>query len=586
MSYPHASPSTPRRPVFPDIEPQGKHTHSHAHSQAIYNADPTKDEPGFFRGLGKAMLATAIFRCWHFILFFTIEAIVVTYVHQKGIQTLAIESTLMNVLGTVLGFVISYRSSSAFDRYNEGRKYWSQIVYNIRMFSRVVWFHISDEPTGNMKLGAAKDVEEYRARMLVEKKTVLNLLLGYAVALKHYLRGEDGHHYADLFHLIKFLPAYALPAGITVETLPSKRAKKQQKQAEGNKLKTQPSISSDALPLPATSASLRNRNSSSTQTEKYGSNNHTVVSAPPTQRGDVLYLLPARDPPGYHVFDFWPMSLFVRSMQKRGKTVRGRKALRDRARNGQLSGNVPLEITLYLSSYIASLQQRGADGSSTGQMSTALGQMVDALTGLERILQTPIPFSYAVHLWTVTLVWLVALPFQILKPLGWLTIPGVALAAFVYCGLMKSAEELENPFGYDLNDLSLDHFTHNIIRKELQALTALPMPDPTKWAFSPDNDAVFDPDGQVIYMDCSDEPRPQDHDVASPEEWVKRGEKDIRAALSATVAVSQAHVSSNHAGSNHHGVIAAGAIAGADIGATEAAFSAPAATADAGGGSQ
>ena len=69
------------------------------------------------------------------------------------------------------------------------------------------------------------------------------------------------------------------------------------------------------------------------------------------------------------------------------------------------------------------------------------------MTGLERILQTPIPFSYAVHLWTVTLVWLVALPFQILEPLGWLTIPGVALAAFVYCGLMKCAEELENPFG-------------------------------------------------------------------------------------------------------------------------------------------
>lgn len=134
------------------------------------------------------------------------------------------------------------------------------------------------------------------------------------------------------------------------------------------------------------------------------------------------------------------MSLFVRSLQKRGKAVRGRKALRDRAQNGYLSGNVPLEITLYISSYIASLQQRGADAANTNLMNASLTQMVDALTGLERILQTPIPFSYAVHLWTVTLVWLVALPFQILEPLGWLTIPGVALAAFVYCGLMKCAE--------------------------------------------------------------------------------------------------------------------------------------------------
>jgi hypothetical protein len=33
---------------------------------------------------------------------------------------------------------------------------------------------------GNMKLGAAKSVDEFRARTLVEKKTVLNLLLAFA----------------------------------------------------------------------------------------------------------------------------------------------------------------------------------------------------------------------------------------------------------------------------------------------------------------------------------------------------------------------------------------------------------------------
>jgi ion channel-forming bestrophin family protein len=84
------------------------------------------------------------------------------------------------VLGTVLGFVISYRSSSGFDRYNEGRKYWSQVVYNIRMFSRVVWYNLPDEPSGSMKLAPAKTIEEFRARTLVEKKTVLNLLLAFA----------------------------------------------------------------------------------------------------------------------------------------------------------------------------------------------------------------------------------------------------------------------------------------------------------------------------------------------------------------------------------------------------------------------
>ncbi|KAG8833645.1 hypothetical protein FRC17_010310, partial [Serendipita sp. 399] len=266
---------------------------------------------------------------------------------------------------------------------------------------------------------------------------------------------------------------------------------------------------------------------------------------------------------------------------KGGKALKGRAALRDRAKNRDGSDNVPLEITLYLSSYTAALQERGLDGLITATILGALGNLVDALTGLERILSTPVPWAYQVHLWTITLVWLFALPFQILKPLGWLTIPGCALAAFAYCGLMKCAEELEDPFGYDYNDLNLDHFTYNIIRKELVALTSLPMPDPAKWAFSPDNDAVFDIDGNAIYLDPES--------LASPGEWVKRGEADIRAALSAGAGVGPgigpdplpAGISSHsttttggHGGSQQQGIgnigfVAGNAVAAAGINAID-----------------
>ena len=238
----------------------------------------------------------------------------------------------------------------------------------------------------------------------------LNLKSG-RVALKHYLRGESGSHYEDLYHLIKFLPAYALPKGFEVEQLPSKRERRRARR-EAKAQQTQ-EATSNALPLPATSSTLRNRTVSTLDETK----------VPNVEKG-VIYLAPARDPPPYHIFDFWPMSLFVRSLQMKGKALKGRTALRDQARHNQ-SGSVPLEITLYLSSYIASMQRRNADGFATGQMASALGQMVEALTGLERILHTPIPFSLNVHIWFVSLVWLFALPFQVLKPLGWLTIPGV-----------------------------------------------------------------------------------------------------------------------------------------------------------------
>lgn len=40
-----------------------------------------------------------------------------------------------------------------------------------------------------------KMCREIKAKTLVEKKTVINLLGAYAVAVKHYLRGEDGIYY-------------------------------------------------------------------------------------------------------------------------------------------------------------------------------------------------------------------------------------------------------------------------------------------------------------------------------------------------------------------------------------------------------
>ena len=40
--------------------------------------------------------------------------------------------------------------------------------------------------------GENADDEEIKVRVLFEKKTAINLLEAFAVAVKHYLRGEDG----------------------------------------------------------------------------------------------------------------------------------------------------------------------------------------------------------------------------------------------------------------------------------------------------------------------------------------------------------------------------------------------------------
>ena len=72
------------------------------------------------------------------------------------------------------------------------------------------------------------DSNENKARVLIEKKTAINLLEAFAIAVKHYLRGEDGIFYEDLYHLVKFLPPYALPYGmpsaIDISDAPSQRS--------------------------------------------------------------------------------------------------------------------------------------------------------------------------------------------------------------------------------------------------------------------------------------------------------------------------------------------------------------------------
>ena len=57
-------------------------------------------------------------------------------------------------------------------------------------------------------------LDKCKAETLVEKKTVINLLEAYAVAVKHYLRKEDGIGYRDLHPFVRFLPKYSLPSNI------------------------------------------------------------------------------------------------------------------------------------------------------------------------------------------------------------------------------------------------------------------------------------------------------------------------------------------------------------------------------------
>ena len=48
---------------------------------------------------------------------------------------------LLTVLGFLVGLALSFRSTTAYERYNEGRKYWSQLTLTTQNLARVIWVH-------------------------------------------------------------------------------------------------------------------------------------------------------------------------------------------------------------------------------------------------------------------------------------------------------------------------------------------------------------------------------------------------------------------------------------------------------------
>ncbi|CAG8573585.1 9996_t:CDS:2 [Acaulospora morrowiae] len=322
-------------------------------------------------------------------LFIAAFSAVVTTLYTHTSLKLGMSQSFSTLVGFVVSLLLAYRTNTAYDRYWEGRRLWSTMTVAIRNIARCIWVNVDER--------VPKD--------LLEKKTAINLLLGFAVATKHYLREEDGVNYDDLKPFIADIQS-DLPGFIDTQ---------------------------------AQSASKEGLSSKQTTFK-------------------------------------WLMEL----MQNNSKATNPMLLL---------NHNLPLTITLYLSSYIRTQKTKSpqaTDDGSINLMYANLSTMVDCLTNLERVLRSPIPRAYAIHLSQTTWVYCLALPFQLVSSNGWNTILITFLVSAVLLGVEKIAEEIENPFGIDENDLDLDDFC-GILRLELSTITAHKIPSIDEWMYSPDN---------------------------------------------------------------------------------------------------
>lgn len=91
-----------------------------------------------------------------------------------------------------------------------------------------------------------------------------------------------------------------------------------------------------------------------------------------------------------------------------------------------------------------------------------INSLVDSLGGCERIKNTPIPYSYSLFIKKFIFIYVITLPLAFVNQFGYLS--GL-IATFVFYALVSMevlAEEIEDPFGDDDNDLPAEQICERI----------------------------------------------------------------------------------------------------------------------------
>ena len=95
-------------------------------------------------------------------------------------------------------------------------------------------------------------------------------------------------------------------------------------------------------------------------------------------------------------------------------------------------------------------------------INSELQSFTDICGACERIKNTPIPYSYSSFIKKFIFFFVMTLPFGFVFSLGYYVIPVVIFIFYVLASLELIAEEIEDPFGNDANDLPMTKIALNI----------------------------------------------------------------------------------------------------------------------------
>lgn len=95
-------------------------------------------------------------------------------------------------------------------------------------------------------------------------------------------------------------------------------------------------------------------------------------------------------------------------------------------------------------------------------LNNELSSFTDNLGACERIKNTPIPVSYNIFIKKIIFIYVFTMPITAVLEYKFWSIPIVTLVFYAFAGIEIMAEEIEEPFGTDANDLGLDNMVVNI----------------------------------------------------------------------------------------------------------------------------
>lgn len=116
--------------------------------------------------------------------------------------------------------------------------------------------------------------------------------------------------------------------------------------------------------------------------------------------------------------------------------------------------HIPAHLTsLILSSINTSYLEKKISNEQFLSLNTETTIFMDVCGACERIKNTPIPFSYSVFIKKIIFFYTMTLPFGFAFSLGYIAIPVTVFIFYVLASLEIIAEEIEDPFSGDSNDL-------------------------------------------------------------------------------------------------------------------------------------